>query len=92
MKPQPHLFDKTETVTRVLSTGSTVTLTLEPLGEGQVRILTYYRKPARGDRFVRAPGEEGQVVAFEKLGLELSYETLFGENNGQKVSPNDHGG
>jgi hypothetical protein len=92
MKPQPQMSDNTETVTRVLSTGSTVTLTLEPLGEGQVRIVTYYRKPARGDRFVRAPGEEGQVVAFEKLGLELSYETLFGENDGRKVGASDRGG
>jgi hypothetical protein len=86
MKPQPQMSDKTETVTRVLSTGSTITLTLEPLGDGRVRIVTYYRKPARGDRFMRAPAEEGHVVAFEKLGLELSYETLF------KANPNDHGG
>jgi hypothetical protein len=92
MKSQPQTSDNTETVTRVLSTGSTITLTLEPLGEGQVRILTYYRKPARGDRFVRTPAEEGHVVAFEKLGLELSYETLFGKSHGQKVNPNDRGG
>jgi hypothetical protein len=57
-----------------------------------VRILTYYRKPARGDRFVRAPGEEGHVVAFDKLGLELSYETLFGKNDGRKVNPSNRGG
>jgi hypothetical protein len=82
MKPLPQMSDNTETVTRILSTGSTVTLTLEPLGQGQVKILSYHRKPPRGERFVRAPGEEGQVVAFEKLGFELSYETLFKNKTG----------
>jgi hypothetical protein len=78
MNQQRHLFDTTETVSRVLSTGSTVRIKLEPLGDGHVKILEYYRKARNSDRFVRERAEEGYIVEFSQLGLEPSYEELFG--------------
>lgn len=68
-------------VERVLPSGITVKLKLEPLGGGRVRIVEYHRRAKRGRRFVRGIDGEGHSVAFERLGLEQSYEALFGRTH-----------
>lgn len=55
----------------------TVRSTLEPLGDGRVRIVRYERRRARAARFERVRTMENRVVAFEQLGLDVSYFDVF---------------
>ncbi|MCA9836368.1 MAG: hypothetical protein KC422_05615 [Trueperaceae bacterium] len=75
---QGHLFDKNVMVERTLSTGTVVRLKLEPLGDGRVKVLEYYRKGHLHDRFKRHSDEEGKVFQFAELGLLQTYDHLFG--------------
>lgn len=67
----------TVTVERVLSTGTTLKLRLEPVANEKVRILEFWRKPRRSVSFRRVKDEEGRVVAFDQLKLAQSYAQLF---------------
>lgn len=65
-------------VERTTSMGTTIRVNLEPAGDGRVIVHEYLRRAKGGSRFQRVASEEGVVVPFEKLGLEQSYEALFG--------------
>ena len=80
-RPLRRIASVAREVERVLPTGITVKLKLEPLGGGRVRIVEYHRRAKRGRRFVRGIDGEGHSVAFERLGLEQSYEALFGRTH-----------
>jgi len=75
---QTHLFDKTITVERKMSNGSVIKLTIRPYSDDSVEILEYYKKSPKQDSFKRHINEERRVVEFSKLGLEQSFEHLFG--------------
>ncbi len=75
---QGHLFDKTITVERQMNNGSIIKLTLRPSQENTVEILEYYKKSPKQDVFKRHENEEKKIVEFDKLGLEQSFEYLFG--------------
>ena len=55
----------------------TIRSELEPLGRGRVRIVRYERRRSRSARFERVRSMEGRVVAFEQLGLDVSYGEIF---------------
>lgn len=55
----------------------TIRSELEPLAGGRVRIVRYERRRLRAARFERVRAMEGRVVAFEQLGLDVAYGTLF---------------
>jgi hypothetical protein len=74
---QIHLFDKSAVVERVTSMGSSIRMKLEPLSDGKVKVLEYYRKTKDSAQFKRVKSEEGQIVAFEKLGLKQSFTAIF---------------
>lgn len=78
MSQQDSVFDTRRTVERTLSTGSSVKVTLEPLGSGQVKIVEYRRKPRHGEAYMRQQAEEGVTVPYEGLQLTMSYAELFG--------------
>lgn len=75
---QDNLFDPSRTVERNLESGSAVRLRLEPLGDGRVRVLEYYRKAAGGWR--RCREEEGRIVFYDRLKLPQDYAELFGSH------------
>lgn len=75
---QPHLFDKTITVEREMSTGTIVKLVIRPIADSKVEILQYFKKKSNQDKFKRVADEEGKTVEFKKLGLRQSYDYLFG--------------
>jgi hypothetical protein len=50
---------------------------LEPFPDGKVKVLEYYREAKDSGQFKRVKSEEGQIVAFEKLGLEQSFAAIF---------------
>ncbi len=75
---QSHLFDKTITIEREMNNGSIIQLTIRPITENKVEILEYYKKSPKQDVFKRFKNEERKTVEFSKLGLEQSFEYLFG--------------
>lgn len=75
---QGHLFDKTITVEREMTNGSIIQLTIRPTTKNEVEILEYYKKSSKQDVFKRQANEEKKIVEFNKLGLEQSFEFLFG--------------
>lgn len=66
-------------INKVTSLGTTLKVTLEPLEGERVRVLEYYRKAKRASQFKRVKSEEGQVISFDKLNLEQSFDELFAE-------------
>ncbi|HHO55521.1 MAG TPA: hypothetical protein ENK21_03965 [Trueperaceae bacterium] len=61
-----------------MNNGSIIKLTLRPSQENTVEILEYYKKSPKQDVFKRHENEEKKIVEFDKLGLEQSFEYLFG--------------
>lgn len=79
---QGGLFDRAPVVLRrVASSGATLRLRLEPLGDGRVRVLEAARRPRGAARFARLPHEEGRVVRYEQLRLDIDYTSLFGSED-----------
>ncbi len=74
---QDALFDRRRQLEHTLANGTCLKLVLEPLGEGRVRVLEYYRRPRNAERFKRSPQDEREYL-YRQLGLPLSYEALFG--------------
>lgn len=74
---QPPLFANDRVVQRVLSTGTIIRVRLEPLAEGQVRILEYHRRDHTG-KWQRRSEEEQRTVSFATLGLAGSFSEIFG--------------
>lgn len=74
---QPDLFSRRAVVERELPSGSVVRLTLETVGEGQVKVLGFWRRAKQQNQFRRQRTEEGKVLAFESLKLSLEYGSLF---------------
>lgn len=66
------------TFEKTTSLGTIVRSVLEPVGDGRVRILEYYRKPKRSAQFRRVKTEEGKVLPFAQLGSKTSYHDFFG--------------
>lgn len=75
---QPTLFDPSRLVERHLASGATVRVRLEPLADGQVRVLEYRRRGNDEARWQRRPEEEGRTYPLSALGLGLRYDDLFG--------------
>jgi hypothetical protein len=76
---QGELFAHAPVVLRhVASSGATLRLRLEPLGDGLVRLVEAERRAPGATGFKAMPGEVGRVVRFEQLGLETAYDGLFG--------------
>ena len=65
------------TVERSTALGTQLKLTLEALEHEQVRIVEYYRQPKNGQKFMRNKSQEGQIVPFEQLKLNKSFQELF---------------
>lgn len=80
---QDNLFSPQRVVERTLESGTILQLTLEPLPGERVRVLQYRRK-AKGERWVTVKAEAGRTVAWNQLGLKVSFEAIFGshETNG----------
>ena len=80
---QDNLFNPHRVVERTLDSGTILQLTLEPLPGERVRVLQYRRK-AKGERWVTVKAEAGRTVAWNQLGLKVSFEAIFGshETNG----------
>lgn len=74
---QDSLFSSERVVQRTLEGGTVLQLTLEPLSGERVRVLYYQRRRA-GERWVRVKEEEGRTVAWRQLGLEQSFQNVFG--------------
>jgi len=55
----------------------TVRSELEPLGDGRVRIVRYFRRRRHAARFERVRAMEGRVVPFEQLHVGRSYGEVF---------------
>jgi len=72
-----NLFEKTVLIEKVTSLGTILRLKLEPLDSEQVGVLEYWRKPKHSAKFKRVKNEEGNILAFKELGLELSLQALF---------------
>ncbi len=74
---QDALFSPGRVVRRVLGSGTVLELTLEPLPGGHVRVIEYRRKRI-GKRWVTDEHEAGRTYAWRQLGLEESFESVFG--------------
>lgn len=85
---QNDLFSGTRLVERVVPTsGTTVRLRLEALGDGtSVRVLEYHRRAPGERRFHRVATEEQRVVAFAGLGLAQPFDELFGSADAEATS------
>lgn len=66
------------TFERETSVGTVARSTVEALSENRVRVLEYYRKPRHSAQFRRAKQEEGVVLPFAQLGLEMNCDDFFG--------------
>lgn len=65
------------TFERQTSLGTVIRGSVEPVGDDEVRILEYYRKPRHSSQFRRFKREEGVVVPFAQLGVDKSFEDFF---------------
>lgn len=74
---QDALFSSARVVQRTLANGTVLELTLEPLPGERVRVVRYRRKRP-GERWVTDKREAGRTCAWRQLGLEGSFEDLFG--------------
>ena len=74
---QDALFSHVRVVQRVLESGTVLKLTLEPLLGDHVRVVKYRRKRV-GERWVTDKHEAGRTYAWRQLGLEGSFENMFG--------------
>ena len=75
---QPDLFSGTQVVLRRLAgSGTTVRLRLRPLGGNRVRVEAAERRPAGATSFAPWPAEAGRELDFDRLGLGVSYGSLF---------------
>ena len=74
---QDALFSPVRVVQRILESGTVLELTLEPLPGGHVKVIKYRRKRV-GERWVTDKHEAGRTYAWRQLGLEGSFESLFG--------------
>ncbi len=73
---QAPLFSRDRVVERTVSTGTVIRTRLQPLEDGRVTILEYYRK-TEGGQWIRRHQEE-RKVSFASLGLNCSFDELFG--------------
>lgn len=74
---QDNLFNPQRVVERTLESGTVLHLTLEPLPGERVRVIKYRRK-MKGERWVTVRGEQGRTIAWQQLGLSVSFESVFG--------------
>lgn len=70
-------MNKHATFERQTSLGTVIRGRVEPVGDDEVRILEYYRKPRHSSQFRRFKREEGVVIPFAQLGVDESFEDFF---------------
>ncbi len=74
---QDGLFTRSRWIERTVQ-GVTVRAELEPLGDGNVRLLRYERRRPGDRAFERRPAEEGRVTPLRTVAPGMCYEELFG--------------
>lgn len=75
---QDPLFSSQREVCRVLESGITLYLLLEPLPDERVQIIRYERQRSGKSR-ERDKAEEGRIMAYKQLGLPCGFTDLFGD-------------